>query len=160
MQLLFLVGLLVGPFLVLTLLSRWFSNLKFFAAARARTGLTLFLLFAALGHFIRTDAMALMLPASVPYRTELIYMTGVFELLGAIGIWIPRLRRLAGFLLIIMLVGILPANIYSAFNYVEFGGHQYGPAYLLIRIPFQLLVIWWTYFATIQQGDSVKIFAR
>jgi hypothetical protein len=49
-----------------------------------------------------------------------------------------------------MLVGILPSNIYSAINHIEFGGHAAGPAYLLIRVPFQLFVIWWVYVATEQ----------
>ena len=95
--------------------------------------------------------MAEMLPASVPYRIELIYLTGVFELLGAIGVWISRLTKLTGLLLILMLIGVLPANIYSAFNRVEFGGHDAGPVYLLVRLPFQLFTIWWTYFATEQR---------
>ena len=94
--------------------------------------------------------MASMLPVSVPFRIELIYLTGIFELLGAIGVWIPRLTRLTGFLLILLLVGVLPANVYSAINRVEFGGHEGGPTYLLVRVPFQILVIWWTYFATEQ----------
>ena len=94
--------------------------------------------------------MAAMLPLSVPYRTELVYLTGILELLGAIGVWIPKLTRLTGFFLILMLVAILPANIYSAINRVDFGGHEAGPVYLLVRIPFQLFVIWWTYFATRQ----------
>ncbi|HYX71759.1 MAG TPA: hypothetical protein VE732_03240, partial [Nitrososphaera sp.] len=46
--------------------------------------------------------------------------------------------------------GLLPANIYSAINRVDFGGHGIGPAYLLVRVPFQLFVIWWIYFATEQ----------
>lgn len=92
--------------------------------------------------------MAEMIPPSIPYRIELIYITGVLELLGAIGIWIPRFVRITGLLLIIMLIGLLPANIYAALNRVEFGGHGAGPGYLLVRIPFQLFVIWWTYFAT------------
>ena len=94
--------------------------------------------------------MAAMLPLSVPYRTELVYLTGILELLGAIGVWIPRLTRLTGFFLILMLVAILPANIYSAINRVDFGGHEAGPVYLLVRIPFQVFVIGWTYFATEQ----------
>ena len=94
--------------------------------------------------------MAAMLPLNVPYRTELVYLTGIFEILGAIGVWIPRLTRLTGFLLILMLIAILPANIYSAINRVEFGGHDAGPVYLLVRVPFQFFVIWWTYFATEQ----------
>jgi uncharacterized membrane protein len=67
--------------------------------------------------------MAQMLPAFVPYRVELIYLTGVLELAGAVGLWIPGLAKLTGVCLILMLLGLLPANIYSAFNQVDFGGH-------------------------------------
>jgi uncharacterized membrane protein len=150
MTLLVLLLLLTLPYLILTLAGKWNPRLKIAPAKRARVGVTLFFIFASLGHFVRTEPMAEMLPPAVPYRTELIYITGVFELLGAIGVWIPRLTRIVGLLLIIMLLGLLPANIYSALNRVEFGGHGSGPLYLLVRVPFQLFAIWWTYFATEQ----------
>jgi len=156
MQLLFLFLLLVAPYVVLTLAGRLVNGLEIAPATRARAGLTLFFLFTSIGHFIRTEGMALMLPAAVPYRVELIYLTGILEMLGAIGVWLPRLRRLTGLCLILMLVGILPANIYSAINRIDFGGHGAGPAYLLVRVPFQLFVIWWTYYATEQNWFSGK----
>ena len=150
MTLLFLLLLLIVPFLVLTLLGKWVPRFQMAPAKRARVGLSLFFLFTSIGHFIKTEEMAAMLPPSVPYRVGLIYITGICELLGAVGVWIPRLTRLTGFLLILMLIGVLPANIYSAINRVDFGGHGAGPAYLLVRVPFQLFAIWWTYFATEQ----------
>ena len=150
MTLVVLFLLLTFPYLILTLVGRLFPRFQVAPAIRARVGLTLFFTFSAIGHFIRTEGMAEMLPPSVPFRIELIYITGILELLGAISVWIPRLTKLTGFLLILMLVGLLPANIYSALNRVEFGGHGAGPAYLLVRIPFQLFAIWWTYFATKQ----------
>ena len=150
MTLLVLFLLLTLPYLILTLIGKWFPRLKLTPPMRARVGLSLFFMFTSIGHFIRTEAMAEMLPATIPYRVELIYVTGVLELLGAIGVWIPRLTKLTGLLLILMLLGFLPANIYSAFNRVEFGGHGAGPLYLLVRVPFQLFTIWWTYFATEQ----------
>jgi uncharacterized membrane protein len=150
MTLLFLLLLLIVPYLVITLVGRWFASLKIPPSKRARVGLSLFFTFTAIGHFISSEEMATMLPPSIPYRIELIYLTGVLELLGAIGVWIPRLTRLTGLLLILMLIGVLPANVYSAINRVDFGGHSAGPAYLLVRVPFQLFVIWWTYFATEQ----------
>lgn len=156
MTLVFLLLLLVVPYLILTLLDRWTARFKLTSSKRARVGLSLFFIFTAIGHFIRTEEMAAMVPSSIPYRIELIYLTGVFELLGAIGAWIPRLTRLTGFLLILMLIGLLPANIYSAINRVDFGGHGAGPAYLLVRVPFQLFVIWWTYFATEQNWFDRK----
>ncbi len=97
-----------------------------------------------------------MLPPSVHYRVELIYITGVLELLGAIGVWLPQLMKITGICLILMLVAVLPANIYSALNHVEFGGHESGPIYLLVRVPFQLLVLAWTYFATEQSWVKRK----
>ena len=150
MTLLFLLLLLLVPYLVLTPLGKWTSTFEIAPQTRARVGLSLFFIFTSIGHFIRTDEMAAMLPASMPYRVWLIYVTGILELLGAIGVWVPRLTKLTGFLLILMLIGILPANIYSAINRVDFGGHGAGPAYLLVRVPFQIFVIWWTYFATEQ----------
>jgi uncharacterized membrane protein len=151
MTLLVLILILVGPYLALTLVGKWNSKFQVAPAKRARVGLSLFFIFTAIGHFIRTKQMAAMLPSDVPHRIELIYFTGVLELLGAVGVWIPGLTRLTGLLLILMLIGILPSNIYSAINRVDFGGHGAGPAYLLVRIPFQLFVIWWTYFATEQK---------
>ena len=150
MQLLLLFLLLVAPFLLLTLAGSWIPALQSASTTRARIGLTLFFAFTGLGHFIRTEEMSQMLPSSVPYRIELIYLTGVLELLGAVGVWIPRLIRVTGLCLILMLLAVLPANIYSAMNRVGFGGHEHGPVYLLVRVPFQLFVIWWIYWSTEQ----------
>lgn len=71
--------------------------------------------------------------------------------MGAAGVWVPRLRRLTGICLILMLIAILPANVYSAVNRVDFGGHGIGAAYLLARVPFHLFVIWWAYFSAVRE---------
>jgi uncharacterized membrane protein len=112
MQLLFLLLLLLGPYLILALAGRLSPRLKLPRSVRARVGLSIFFTFTAIGHFIRTEPMAAMLPPWAPYRVELIYVTGVLELLGAIAVWIPSLIKVAGFCLILMLICILPANIY------------------------------------------------
>ena len=156
MTLVVLFLLLTVPYLILTLVGKLFPGFNVAPAIRARIGLSLFFAFSATGHFIRTEGLAEMLPPAVPYRIEIIYFTGILELLGAIGVWIPRLTKLTGVLLIVMLIGLLPANIYSAINRVEFGGHGAGPLYLLVRIPFQLFVIWWTYFATEQDWLATR----
>lgn len=156
MTLIFLLLLLIAPYLILTLIGMSADRFKIAASKRARIGLSLFFIFTSIGHFLSTEAMAEMLPPSIPYRIELIYLTGVLELLGAIGVWVPGLMRITGVLLILMLIGILPANVYSAIKRVDFGGHGAGPAYLLVRIPFQLFVIWWTYLATEQAWFNRK----
>jgi uncharacterized membrane protein len=155
-MLLFLTLVLVGPYLVLTAVGHWYPRARMRSTTRAKVGLSLLFVVTSSGHFVSNAAMSEMLPPFVPLRRELIYMTGVLELLGAIGVWVPRVQRIAGLCMIVMLIGILPANIYSAFARVEYGGHGYGPAYLLVRIPFQLVVIAWTYWATEQRWMRSK----
>ncbi len=151
MQLLFLLLVLITPGVLLTLAERWFPRISVPWTTKGRIGATLFFLVTSSGHFMQTEAMVEMLPPFVPFRTELIYFTGVLEVLGAVGLWLPRLDRLAGLGLMLMMVGLLPSNVYSAFNYVDFGGHEIGPAYLLVRVPFQLFLIWWIYKAAVEQ---------
>lgn len=148
MTLAVLTLILVAPYAILTLAGAVSRRLRLRPATRARAGLSLFLLFTSIGHFVRTEAMAEMLPPSVPYRVELVLLTGAFEFLGAVGVWIPSLTRLTGLLIILMLAGFLPVNVYAAMNRIDFGGHGAGPAYLLVRVPFQLFLIWWTHLAT------------
>jgi uncharacterized membrane protein len=111
-----------------------------------RAGLSLMLLFTASAHFtsLRHD-LARMVPSAVPYPMAVIYFTGVCEILGAIGLQMRRVRFLAGVLLIIFFILVLPANIYAANAGLTLNGAPVTP--LIIRIPMQLLFIaltWWT----------------
>ena len=148
MQLLYLVLILVAPYALLTVAGWLTATLRFDARTRARVALSLFFAFTGIGHFVKTAELVSMLPASVPYRLEAVYVTGILEVLGAIAIWIAPWRKLTGLFLIAMLFAFLPVNIYAAFQRVDFGGHELGPAYLLARVPVQLLLIAWTWFAT------------
>jgi len=148
MQLLVLFLLLVTPYLILTLVQKINPKLKIPEARKVRWGVTLMFLFTSLGHFLKTAEMAEMIPPIFPYREQIIFLGGFPELFGALGIWIPNLRKLAGIFLIAMLLGLLPFNIYAAINRVEFGAHDIGPIYLLIRIPFQFFAMWLVYLAT------------
>jgi uncharacterized membrane protein len=47
-----------------------------------------------------------------------------------------------------MLVIFLPANIYASFDSLPFGGNQIGPAYLFVRVPYQIFLVLWTAWAT------------
>jgi len=112
---------------------------------RGRISLALVFLFTGVGHFIKTEPMAEMLPVWVPARITLVYVTGVYELAAAVGLLVPRLRRLTGISLILFLIAAFPANVYSAVERTGLGGHDMGPAYLWVRLPLQLLLIAWTY---------------
>jgi uncharacterized membrane protein len=88
---------------------------------------------------------AAMTPEPLPDGLWVIYLSGVFEIAGAIGLLIPRTRRLAGIFLVLLLVAVFPANVNAALNGILFGGEP--PAPLWLRTPEQLLyigMVWWT----------------
>jgi uncharacterized membrane protein len=122
---------------------------------RGRIGIALLFAFTGAGHFIKTLEMTQMLPAWVPMRVPVIYVTGVLELVAAVTILIAPLARPTGIALCLFLLLILPSNIYAAFQRVEFGGGEAGPTYLLVRIPLQFLLIGWIYWFAVRTDETV-----
>ena len=110
-----------------------------------RYALAVLFLFTASAHFtsMRHD-LARMVPAGVPYPEAVILFTGVCEILGAIGLLVPRLRRVAGLCLILFLLAVFPANVKAAREQVSLGGRP--ATALALRLPMQVLLIgltWW-----------------
>lgn len=118
---------------------------------RGRISAAFVFLFTGVGHFIKTAEMTQMLPDTIPVRTALIHFTGVFELVAAICLLIPRTARPTGIVLCVFLLLVLPSNVYAALMRIDFGGHAAGPIYLLARIPLQCLLIGWIYWFAVRQ---------
>lgn len=111
------------------------------------------LVFTAVAHFVFTKGMAKILPDLIPYKIEIIYLTGIIEIVAAIGLLTPSFRVITAWLLIAFFILILPANIYASIKQIDY---QKGTAdgnglnYLWFRIPLQILFIVWTYLSAIQ----------
>jgi uncharacterized membrane protein len=116
----------------------------------AAVGLALLFVFTSIGHFNQTEPMSQMLPSWVPARVPLVYATGVLEFAIAVGFLTVKTRRFTGWVAAAVLVLFFPANVYAALNYVPMGGHAWGPSYLLIRAPVQLIILVWVYWFTIK----------
>ena len=122
-------------------------------ALSARIGMAVMLIFTAIGHFIFVDGMSMMLPQRIPFKEHIIYLTGVFEIVLAAGILVPRLQIPFGWMLVIFLLMILPANIYAAIHQINYQNASFdGPGlhYLWFRVPLQVVFIVWTYISTIR----------
>ena len=141
-----ILSLLVLPYLVL-------MPMGIAEHVRGRIGIALVFAFTGLGHFLRTEPMAQMLPAFVPRAILMIYITGVIEFAAAVAVLVPTLSRYAGIGLCLFLLAVLPSNIYAAMQRIDFGGHAAGPMYLLVRVPLQFLLIGWVYWFTIRPPD-------
>jgi uncharacterized membrane protein len=134
-----------------TLLARWF--VKWTDAVRI--GLAVMLLVTAASHFssLKYD-LAAMIPPPLTGTLWLIYLTGLLEAAGAIGLLTLRVRRLAAGGLIALLVALFPANVYAALTELTLGGAAATP--LWIRAPLQLFwiaALWRTSLAT-DRADS------
>ena len=122
-------------------------------ALSAKIAMTIMLIFTAIGHFAFTKGMSMMIPKFIPFKENLVYLTGIFEILLALGLIIPKLKIVSGWALIIFLLLMLPANIYASINNVNYQKGTFdgnGITYLWFRIPLQFFFIVWTYICTIR----------
>jgi len=85
-------------------------------------------------------------PEWVPAPREVVLLTGVAEICGAIGLLIPRLRRAAGIGLALYALCVLPANIKHAFEGLAITGLPSSWWYHAPRLAFQPVLIWWALF--------------
>jgi len=108
--------------------------------------LAAFFLAAGANHFRMPDLYLGMMPTWLPRPLALVYLSGVAEILGGIGVMFPATSRLAGWGLIILLVAIFPANLHVALQ-GRMPGFDFSPLTLWLRLPFQVVLlawVWWT----------------
>jgi uncharacterized membrane protein len=99
-------------------------------------------------HFIRPDQYARIVPPQLPHPVGLVYISGVFEILGGIGLLIPLVSVAAAWGLIALFIAVFPANIYQAMNSIPIEGIPHHPVLYWIRLPFQAVLIAWAWWYT------------
>lgn len=138
---------------IISLLILKISNGKYDFIFAARIGISVMLLFTALGHFLYSEGMALMVPDFIPFKKEVVYLTAIIEIVAAIGLHIPQLRVLTAWLLILFFLLLLPANIKASIIHLDYQKATFsgnGLSYLWFRIPLQILFIIWVYISSIR----------
>ena len=113
----------------------------------ARWLMVAFMVASGVGHFAITDTYVAMVPASFPSPRLLVYLSGLAELAGGIGLlapW-PSVRRAAAIGIIALLIAVFPANLNMAVNHIAPPGMHVSPAALWARLPFQALFIAWAW---------------
>lgn len=104
-----------------------------------------FFLVGGIAHFLASDFFVAIMPAYLPWHWELVIISGVFEIVGAVALLIPKTRLLAAYGLIALCVAVFPANLNMALNPEQF---QDTPlALLYIRLPLQVLIIWFIWWS-------------
>ena len=99
-------------------------------------------------HFVKTDAYLRIMPPYIPWHVFMVRASGVFEILGGLGLLVPQTRRPAAWGLVALLIAVFPANIYMATNPLEAGAESIAPLLRWGRLALQPLLIWWVLWCT------------
>ncbi|MFT7652852.1 MAG: putative membrane protein [Limisphaerales bacterium] len=102
-------------------------------------------MFGGITHFTNPDFFVAIMPPYLPWHLEIVYLSGVFEVVFAAMLVLPTTRQLAGNLLIALTIAVTPANIHMWLNPDLFPDVE--PLLLSLRLVVQvilLFVIWWS----------------
>lgn len=114
------------------------------------------LLFLASGtsHFLIPQFFLAIMPPSLPLHREAVAISGAFELLGAIGLMVPLLRRAAGVGLFSLTILVTPANVYMWLHPDLFPA--FSPALLFWRLPAQVLLLALIYWSAVLPSGAAS----
>ena len=112
--------------------------------------LTVFMVGAGANHFVNSAPYLGMMPAELPASSHLalVYISGVFEMLGGLGLILQATRRAAAWGLIALLVAVFPANVNMAINHLKLGDSAIPAWALWARLPLQAVLIAWAWWFT------------
>ena len=103
---------------------------------------------AGLSHFIVPHPYVKIVPPQLPYPEAIVYISGFFEILGGIGLFVPFVSQAAAWGLVLLLIAVYPANINMAVNNIHINNIPDGNWFQAIRLPFQFVLIAWAYWYT------------
>ena len=97
-------------------------------------------------HLWAPDAFLPIVPSWVPAPRDVILITGLCELAGALALLTPSLRRWAGIMLALYAVCVFPANIKHAVDNIQLPGLPTSWWYHGPRLALQPVLVWWALF--------------
>ena len=96
-------------------------------------------------HFVATRRYMAIMPPYLPAHRELVLISGAAEIAGGLGILapIPAVQRSAAWGLVVLLIAVLPANVYMITGHQNFPNIPIWVGWL--RLPLQLPLIYWAW---------------
>jgi uncharacterized membrane protein len=103
---------------------------------------------AGLVHLAAPDAFLPIVPDWVPAPRDVVLLTGLCEIAGAVGLLMRRFRASAGIALALYAVCVFPANLKHAFENVPVAGLPASWWYHAPRLALQPVLVWWALYAS------------
>jgi uncharacterized membrane protein len=106
-------------------------------------------------HFVRPEGFVKIVPSYLPSPLVLVYVSGLFEILGGAGVLVPRTQRAAAWGLVLLYVAVFPANVNMAIHGIQLDDqHPVPTAALWLRLPLQLVLIAWAFWYTRRDRET------
>ena len=102
-----------------------------------------FFVLAGVLHFVTPRTYEAIMPDYLPRHRELVYASGVAEIVAGAATMHPRTRGFGVRLGVATLVGVFPANLQMALHPERYPQIPGGRVALLARLPLQLVLIAW-----------------
>ena len=102
-------------------------------------------------HFVKPKLFTNIMPDYIPYHLAMVYISGVAEIVGGLGILFEKTQLWAGWGLILLLIAVFPANINMAIESIEKSGYaSLFSIVTILRLPLQFVLIYWVYWACLR----------
>ena len=108
--------------------------------------MSLFYILVGLNHFQNPHWFVQIVPPPLPFKLELVYISGFFEVLFGFLILFKKFRFIIGWSLMALLIAVFPANIYLAMT--NGLAMNTTPLIAWVRLPFQFMFIYLAYWHT------------
>ena len=92
-------------------------------------------------HFIDPDFFLAIMPNYLSFHLELVYLTGIFEILCGVFLLFNKTRTYSAYALIFLLIIVFPANIHLVESQLSQSILGVTKTQSIIRLPFQVLFI-------------------
>ncbi len=100
-------------------------------------------------HFVSPRGFEKIVPPWLPNAKLLVYISGVFEVLGGLGLLIPFSQRFSAWGLIALFIAVFPANIHMAVKKIQLNPRKPLPVWAMwARLPLQFVLIGWAWLYT------------
>jgi uncharacterized membrane protein len=106
-----------------------------------------------INHFFNDDTMVRMMPSWLPAHRELVWASGVAEIVLGAGALLRRTRRFAGWGILALLVAVWPANWTMALDPAQW---PIASWMLWARLPLQFLMAYWAWVACIAPDRGAR----
>lgn len=97
-------------------------------------------------HFTSPEPFVRIVPDVLPYPLELVYSSGLIEIVAGAGLLFPPVSHIAAWMLVVLYIVVFPANLYQAIHNIPVSGLPHDPPLIWLRLPMQALLVacaWW-----------------